>query len=748
MTCLTDTKLRKRTILFLSVLAIIMTASIASADGELTTSFEINGHFDIVAAGKSLRATSGNLSQGSIQLDIPGVPRAAFLYWSGFDGNPGGDDIIQFARDSESPVTLVADAESGPDLWWIQLDTYHYVYRKDITSLVRQGTHTYHFSDFFIRYHYGFGIIVVYEDLGLPVNHVIIKDGLDAAYWDYDPPRGPNTEVTSISIIPHGADRSMHYVMMVGGIIDNSRLNSIWTLTGSGTVPSNLVDLPVADETGPMPSPLGIAPPDHREWDVYQENVDVPGGSDYAAFQIESVSDVPGYLGASFNWVALGSVIEAGSTQYASIGDFVWNDENKNGLQDSGEEGIKDVTVRLLDASDLSVVDTEMTDGNGYYVFADVIPGDYILEFVAPADHFFTGQDMGTDETLDSDPDQTTGRTTAFTVNAGDVLTNWDAGVVAKIVSDLELTKTVDREFVRIGDEILFTLVVVNNGPDSARGVQVIDDFPQGLEFIDALPPQSSGPNPLVWIFDLPANAPDNRVEIQIRARTTSLLGGMDNNAFVSCENRDPDLTNNTASAQIHNFVAVELGSFSASSRDGKIILDWATESESENLGFYILRSQNEEGPYNKITKLIEGAGHSQVREKYNYIDTDVSIGHSYHYQLQDVSFSGVSKTHGPVFAKVTSPQEYELEQNFPNPFNPSTRVQFNLKQPGYCELVIYNVQGQVVTTIVSEFLEAGPHSVEWDGKDRSGRIAPSGVYFYQIRVNGFTETKKMGFLR
>ncbi|MBN1997761.1 DUF11 domain-containing protein [candidate division KSB1 bacterium] len=742
--------MRKRTyrimILFLST--ILSTVNFALADGELATSFEITGHYDMVAAGVSLRNASGNLSWGDIQLDVPGIPRAAFLYWSGFDANPGGDEIVQLSRDSEAPVILVADSQSGPDLWWIQLSTFHYVYRKDITSFVRQGMHSYHFSDFNIRYHYGAGILVVYEDPSLPVNNVTIKDGLDAAYWDYDPPRGPNTEVTSIPVQPAGFDRTLSYLVMVGGIIDNSRLNSIWTLSGMGSVPTNLVDFPVALETGPLPSPLGITPPDHCEWDVYSNDITVYGGSTFAAFQIESVADVSGYLGASFNWIVLGGVFEAASTQYASIGDFVWDDENKNGLQDPGEEGIQEVTVRLLNTSDLSIVDIKTTDGNGYYLFTDVAPGDYILDFVPPVDYFFTSRDEGSDDELDSDPNQASGRTAAFSVSAGDVFTCWDAGLVAKVVSDLEIIKQVDREFVRIGDEVIFTLIVVNHGPDLAMGVQVIDDLPQGLEFIDAIPPQASGPNPLVWIFDLPPEIPNNRTEIQIRARTTTFLGGMDNNAFVSCENRDPDMSNNTGSAQIHNFVAVELARFSAFSRDGQIVLEWTTESESENLGFNIFRSKNEEGPYEKVTKMIKGAGNSQVSKKYTYIDRDVLIGQSYHYQLQDVNFDGESTMHGPVFAFVSAPKDYELKQNFPNPFNPSTNIQFTIQKSGFCELVIYNVQGQAVRKLVSEFLSAGSFSVEWDGKNQTGHIAPSGVYFYRIHINGYAETKKMGFLR
>ena len=91
----------------------------------------------------------------------------------------------------------------------------------------------------------------------------------------------------------------------------------------------------------------------------------------------------------------------------ATIGDFVWNDVNKNGIQDSGEPGIPGVTVQLLDSGN-KVVASTTTDSSGKYSFT-VQPGDYNVKFTAPAGYVFTAKNQGTDISNDSDADSYNG---------------------------------------------------------------------------------------------------------------------------------------------------------------------------------------------------------------------------------------------------------------------------------------------------------------------------------------------------
>jgi flagellar hook assembly protein FlgD len=88
------------------------------------------------------------------------------------------------------------------------------------------------------------------------------------------------------------------------------------------------------------------------------------------------------------------------------------------------------------------------------------------------------------------------------------------------------------------------------------------------------------------------------------------------------------------------------------------------------------------------------------------------------------------------------------LDQNHPNPFNPSTTVSFSLSSPSHASLKIYDASGRFVRTLLDEQCSAGTHEKNWDGRDESGREVSSGVYFCRIAAGDFTETRKMVLLR
>jgi len=98
-------------------------------------------------------------------------------------------------------------------------------------------------------------------------------------------------------------------------------------------------------------------------------------------------------------------------------------------------------------------------------------------------------------------------------------------------------------------------------------------------------------------------------------------------------------------------------------------------------------------------------------------------------------------------------PEEFTLGQNYPNPLNPSTSIQFRVGSLKFGEavhttLTIYNILGQRVKTLVDEDKMSGEHSVVWNGKDEEGKEVPSGIYFYRLRVGMFEKTMKMALLR
>ena len=94
-------------------------------------------------------------------------------------------------------------------------------------------------------------------------------------------------------------------------------------------------------------------------------------------------------------------------------------------------------------------------------------------------------------------------------------------------------------------------------------------------------------------------------------------------------------------------------------------------------------------------------------------------------------------------------PEAFSLANNFPNPFNPTTTIQYALPQAADVELTVYNVVGQPVRTLVAEYQSAGRYAVEWDATNDSGRSLSSGMYFYRLQAGGeFREVKKMLLLK
>jgi hypothetical protein len=89
-------------------------------------------------------------------------------------------------------------------------------------------------------------------------------------------------------------------------------------------------------------------------------------------------------------------------------------------------------------------------------------------------------------------------------------------------------------------------------------------------------------------------------------------------------------------------------------------------------------------------------------------------------------------------------PNSYKLLNNYPNPFNPSTRIIFEIPQSEYVSLKIYNINGDLVKTLSNENLSAGHFEKEWDGKNESGNNVTSGIYIYRLIAGKFDRSAKM----
>ena len=93
-------------------------------------------------------------------------------------------------------------------------------------------------------------------------------------------------------------------------------------------------------------------------------------------------------------------------------------------------------------------------------------------------------------------------------------------------------------------------------------------------------------------------------------------------------------------------------------------------------------------------------------------------------------------------------PDEYALHHNYPNPFNPTTTILYDVPKEGLVSLTIYDLMGREITKLMNTRMDAGYYSMQWNGRNSFGSMVSAGVYFYQIQINGFVQTKKMLLLK
>ncbi|HQI42194.1 MAG: Coagulation factor protein [Ignavibacteriales bacterium UTCHB2] len=93
-------------------------------------------------------------------------------------------------------------------------------------------------------------------------------------------------------------------------------------------------------------------------------------------------------------------------------------------------------------------------------------------------------------------------------------------------------------------------------------------------------------------------------------------------------------------------------------------------------------------------------------------------------------------------------PLDYILFQNYPNPFNPNTSVKFQVPEDGLVTIKIFDMLGQEIATLISDNIQKGTYTLNWDGKDKNGNYVSSGSYMYRMTAGNFVQTKKMMFLK
>jgi len=97
---------------------------------------------------------------------------------------------------------------------------------------------------------------------------------------------------------------------------------------------------------------------------------------------------------------------------------------------------------------------------------------------------------------------------------------------------------------------------------------------------------------------------------------------------------------------------------------------------------------------------------------------------------------------------EIDIPSEFQLHQNFPNPFNPTTTIFYDVSRESNVKVIVFDLLGREVVTLVDQFEPVGNRSINWDGRDYTGNLVNAGVYIYQIEADVFIQTKKMVLLK
>ncbi len=192
----------------------------------------------------------------------------------------------------------------------------------------------------------------------------------------------------------------------------------------------------------------------------------------------------------------------------------------------------------------------------------------------------------------------------------------------------------------------------------------------------------------------------------------------------------------------ISSLVPVELASFSASVTAAGVELKWTTATETNNFGFSIER-RNEGSDFAEIG-FVKGNGTSTVINSYTFVDTKPLNGAVY-YRLKQTDLDGSVNYSNEIMADNSGAiNGFHLYGNYPNPFNPSTTISFNLSEKGNVRVIVRDILGSEVAEIFNGIAAPGINRVQWNGNNSAGQMVNSGVYFYSVEVNGKVFTGKM----
>ena len=184
----------------------------------------------------------------------------------------------------------------------------------------------------------------------------------------------------------------------------------------------------------------------------------------------------------------------------------------------------------------------------------------------------------------------------------------------------------------------------------------------------------------------------------------------------------------------------VELGLLTAVANGRTVQLNWLTQTEKNSDKFNIERKTV--GADWGLIGSVKAAVLSNSPKQYSFTDKNLQSG-NYQYRLKMIDNDGTFEYSKVIETEVAIPKNYELSQNFPNPFNPNTVISYSLPLASNVRLIVYNSLGQTVKVLENGFKNAGSYSVSFNANE-----LPTGTYFYKMEAGQFSQIKKMMLLK
>ena len=684
----------------------------ADGDGYIETTLPVfTGNYDMVVASMgSLNRRGRTTSLVKLPSDAEIV--AAYAYGSGYSDltrDQLGDITINFRNKTDNSSTTATASLIGYE--GVEGLNY-FTYRADVSDVVAAGTKTYRMNGFTLPaipqqqagFH-GVALVVIYAEENLPQADILIADGLDFFSATKDL---VTTDVADFDITPTGFEQSASVKIFAaqggtftsgwtgGSSEDGSSsglANGVWYATGSGSAPSELMDAAGA--------------------------VDFDNSSQTAV----NVDTDPLYMVSSMGLPQKRSTLEfaipvSGDDSWAAL--QLESQTDKEGFAPyEGVWTMAAIRVVLEEVGCGTIGDLVFYDRNADGVQTESsgmmnmgrqnergIPGVTVRLYQDNGDGVFNTAD---DAKIDT------------------VLTN-ELGYYE--FRYLEL----GTYFVEIDHERMDPQYVVFTNTSNPTDAIVLDACTPNLnvDFGLALSGLPNGGNPGGGNFG--GGGFD--------------FGNFDFGNFGSGGGNFGGGFNFGGGGFLGGFgqtMPVELSDFEILESETHVKIAYlAIDSEESN--FQVYRSHVRYEDYGPILVDMEKTA---VEDRLIFTDADVQPGSQYYYHIVEIDDQGDRVMHGPVGVQVGGlPEAYSLSDAYPNPFNPNTKIRYQLPEAGNISVEIYNMMGQKVKSLFAGSQVAGAHVVNWDGTNDAGQTVSAGTYVYRLKAGEFEASRTITFLK